>query len=117
MPGIGSKLAQRIITFRDRLGGFYSIEQIKETYGLPDSTFQKIKPKLLLGNPAVKKININTASLDEMKTHPYLRYVLANAIVQYRTQHGNFSTVGDIKKIMAITDDIFNKVSPYLSLN
>ena len=117
LPGIGSKLAQRIITFRDRLGGFYSIEQIKETYGLPDSTFQKIKPKLLLGNPAVKKININTASLDEMKTHPYLRYALANAIVQYRTEHGNFSAVGDIKKIMAITDDIFNKVSPYLSLN
>lgn len=117
LPGIGSKLAQRIITFRDRLGGFYSVDQIKETYGLPDSTFIKIKPKLVLTNTTVKQININTASLDEMKAHPYIRYAIANAIIQYRTQHGNFSSVADIKKIVIITDDIFNKVSPYLTVN
>ncbi len=117
LPGIGSKLAQRIITFREKLGGFYSVEQIKETFGLPDSTFLKIKSKLTLSNFSVKKININTASLEEMKAHPYLRYALANAIVQYRTQHGNFSAISDIKKIMVITDEVFNKVSPYLSIN
>ena len=115
--GIGSKLAQRIITFRDRLGGFYSVDQVKETYGLPDSTFQKIRSKLILTNTSIKKININTASLDEMKTHPYIRYNLANAFMQYRTQHGNFTSVADIKKIMIITDEIYNKVSPYLTVN
>lgn len=113
--GIGSKLAQRIITFREKLGGFYSVDQIKETYGLPDSTFIKIRPKLILTNTAVKKLNINTASLDEMRSHPYIRYNLANAFVQYRAQHGNFSSVEDIKKIMIITDEIFAKVSPYLT--
>ena len=45
LPGIGSKLAARIINFRDKLGGFYSIDQVRETFGLPDSTFQKIKAK------------------------------------------------------------------------
>jgi len=117
LPGIGSKLAQRIITFRDKLGGFYSVDQVKETYGLPDSTFQKIKSKLILSNTSVKKININSASLDEMKSHPYLRYNLANAIIQYRTQHGNFSSINDVKKIMIVTDEIFNKTAPYLSVN
>ena len=117
LPGIGSKLAQRIIAFRDKLGGFYSIDQIKETYGLPDSTFIKIRPKLNLTNVAIKKININTATLDEMKSHPYIRYNIANAFIQYRTQHGNFSSVSDIKKIMIITDEIFNKLSPYLTIN
>ena len=48
LPGIGSKLAARIVTFREKLGGFYSVEQIGETYGLPDSTFQKIKQWLKL---------------------------------------------------------------------
>ena len=115
--GIGSKLAQRIITFREKLGGFYSIEQVKETYGLHDSVFQKIKPKLILANTSVKKININSASLEEMKSHPYIRYNLANAFIQYRTQHGNFSSVNDIKKILIITDEIFSKVSPYISLD
>jgi len=117
LPGIGSKLAQRIIAFRDKLGGFYSVDQIKETYGLPDSTFIKIKPKLILTNPGVKQININTATLDEMKSHPYIRFNLANAIMQYRTQHGDFSSVADIKKIMIVIDEVFNKVSPYLIVN
>ncbi len=117
LPGIGSKLAQRIITFRDKLGGFYSIEQIKETYGLSDSTFIKIKSRLILTNPAVKQININTATLDEMRSHPYIRYAIANAILQFKTQHGNFSSIDDIKKIMIVTDDVFTKVSPYLTIN
>ncbi len=117
LPGIGSKLSQRIIAFRDKLGGFYKVEQIGETFGLPDSTFQKIKTRLSISNAGIKQLNINTATLDELKAHPYLRYNIANAIIQYRSQHGNFASVNDIKKIMLVTDDVFNKVSPYLKVN
>ena len=116
LPGIGSKLASRIITFRERLGGFYSVEQIGETYGLPDSTFQKIKPYLKLDNTSIKKININTATIDEMKAHPYIKYGLANPIVAYRNEHGSFSKIEDIKKVMAVTEDIYKKIAPYLTL-
>lgn len=116
LPGIGSKLANRIVNFRNKLGGFYAIEQMRETFGLPDSTFQKIKPYLLLENIAVKKININTATLDELKAHPYIRYNIANAIVAYRNEHGLFSTMEDLKKIMIITDELHKKIIPYLSL-
>ncbi len=116
LPGIGGKLAQRIISFRNKLGGFYSIDQVGETYLLPDSTFQKIKSRLVLGNTLVKQININTASVDEMKSHPYLRYNLANSIFQYRLQHGNFNSIEEIKKIMSVTEEVFKKVAPYLSL-
>ncbi len=116
LPGIGSKLSQRIIAFREKLGGFYSIDQVGETYFLPDSTFQKIKPYLVLNSKSIKQININSASVDEMKSHPYLRYNLANAIFQYRKQHGNFNSVEDVKKIMLVTDEIYNKAAPYLAL-
>lgn len=116
LPGIGSKLAQRIITFRDKLGGFYKLEQVGETFGLPDSTFQKIRTRLSINNPSVKQISINTATLDELKNHPYIRYNIANAIIQYRAQHGNFSAIAELKKIMPITEDIYNKVLPYLKL-
>lgn len=116
LPGIGSKLAQRIIAFRNKLGGFYSIDQVGETYLLPDSTFRKIIPKLTIANSNVKQININMASIDEMKAHPYLRYNLANAIFQYRQQHGSFNSVEEIKKIMLVTETTYNKVSPYLAV-
>lgn len=117
LPGIGSKLSQRILNFRDKLGGFYNIEQVGETFGLPDSTFQKIKPQLRVGSNGLRQININNATVDVLKSHPYIRYSLANAIVQYRSQHGNFATVADVKKIMVITEDIFNKAAPYLKVN
>ncbi len=116
LPGIGSKLAQRIIAFREKLGGFYSTGQVAETYFLPDSTFQKIKPYLILNEKSIKQININVASLDEMKSHPYIKYNLANAIVQYRKQHGNFTAVEEVKKIMMVTDEIYDKVFPYFSV-
>ena len=116
LPGIGSKLANRIINFRDKLGGFYKVEQVAETFALPDSTFQKIKANLILTSATVKKININTATLDELKIHPYIRYNLASAIVQYRLQHGVFLTISDIKKIMMVTEEIYLKLAPYLSV-
>ena len=114
LPGIGTKLAVRIVTFREKLGGFYSIDQIGETYGLPDSTFQKIKQHLKLENPSVKKINVNTATVDEMKAHPYIKYSIANPIVAYRNEHGSFSNLEDIKKVMAVTDEIYKKIAHYL---
>ncbi|MBL7743240.1 MAG: helix-hairpin-helix domain-containing protein [Chitinophagaceae bacterium] len=116
LPGIGSKLAARIVNFRDKLGGFWTIDQVKETYGLPDSTFQKIKPRLQLGTTPVKKININTATMDELKAHPYIKYNLAKPIVAYREEHGAFSKIEDIRKIMAITEESYQKMSPYLTL-
>ena len=116
LPGIGDKLALRIVNFREKLGGFYSIEQIAETYGLTDSSFQKIKPFLKIDNTSLKKINVNTATKDEMKSHPYLKWNLANAIVEYRNQHGNFSSVDDLKKISLITASVFDKIKFYLTL-
>ncbi|MGG9961752.1 ComEA family DNA-binding protein [Ferruginibacter sp. SUN106] len=116
LPGIGSKLAQRIINFRDKLGGFYKPEQVGETFGLPDSTFQKIKARLSISNSGIKQLNINTATVDELKAHPYIRYNIANAIVQYRAQHGNFSSVADIKNIMLVTEEVYSKAAPYLTV-
>lgn len=115
LPGIGNKLAFRIINFRDKLGGFYSVAQVAETFGLPDSTFQKIKQYLKLDNTSVRKININMATADELKAHPYIKWALANPIIAYRKEHGLFAKVEDIKKIMAVTDDIYNKIAPYLT--
>jgi competence ComEA-like helix-hairpin-helix protein len=115
LPGIGSKLAARIVNFRDKLGGFYSIDQVGETYGLPDSTFQKIKKYLKLDTLSIKKINVNTATVEELKAHPYIKWNLANPIVAYRNEHGAFSKPEDLKKIMAVTDEIYNKMAPYIT--
>jgi competence ComEA-like helix-hairpin-helix protein len=116
LPGIGSKLASRIIHFRDKLGGFYDIEQVAETYGLPDSTYDRIKPFLNLGTKALVTININEADLSRLRQHPYIGWTIAKALVQYREQHGPFSSVEDISKISAISTDQVKRLIPYLSI-
>ncbi len=116
LPGIGSKLAQRIISFREKLGGFYSVDQVGETFGLPDSVFQKIRLFLKMSEASIRKININTATQDELKIHPYIRWQVANAIVQYRQQHGSFSSIDQLKNIALLKEEAFSKIAPYLKL-
>jgi DNA uptake protein ComE-like DNA-binding protein len=119
LPGIGSKLAARIVLFREKLGGFYSIDQIAETYGLADSVFLKISPYLQYtnNNAQLKFISINLADAATLSKHPYINYRLANAIVQYRQQHGPFKQVEDLQQIMLITSQVYNKLLPYLILD
>ena len=115
LAGIGSKLAARIVNFRDKLGGFYSVDQVGETYGLPDSTFQKLKSSFQLSG-SVRKLNVNTATKDELKVHPYFKWNLANAIVEYRNQHGAFKSLDELKNIAIIDDAAFDKIVHYLTL-
>lgn len=118
LPGIGSKLAARIVAFREKLGGFYAVEQIREVYGLSDSTFKKIASYLqLTGASAVRRININLATADEMKSHPYIKSTLANAIVAYRKANGSFGKAEDLLNIMSVTEDMFAKLRPYIDVD
>jgi competence protein ComEA len=116
LPGIGPTLARRIIHFRDRLGGFYNIDQVKETYGVSGSTFNIIKPYLILGNKPVNHININLADAATLKQHPYFTWAMANALVQYREQHGPFQHLEDLSAINAILPDQLKRLIPYLSI-
>jgi competence ComEA-like helix-hairpin-helix protein len=116
LPGIGSKLASRIVNFRDKLGGFATVNQLGETYGLPDSTFQKIRDKLQCNTNGIKKYDINTVDINALKTHPYIKWNIANAIINYRQQHGNYKALEDLMKIDIINKEVFGKMSPYLTL-
>ena len=114
--GIGSKLAARIVSFRNKLGGFYSVDQVGETYGVPDSTFQKIKPYLKLNYNGIDKMNINSATYDELNAHPYISSKLAYLIMKYRKDNGNFANLDKLKELISQTNDSFEKVVNYLTL-
>lgn len=111
--GIGPKLALRIINFRDKLGGFYSIDQLAETYGIPDSTFQKIKPFLKINTTMIKKININTANYNELNQHPYINSKTAFQILKYRKENSNFTTIEEVKTLVQANDS-FEKIMHYI---
>lgn len=114
--GIGSKLAARIVNYREKLGGFYSISQVGETYGVPDSTFQKIKPYLVLNTAAIKKLDINSATYEELNAHPYISSKLAYLIMKYRKDNSRFTSFDALKELVAQTNDSYEKVMNYLSI-
>ncbi|MBX2874466.1 MAG: helix-hairpin-helix domain-containing protein [Saprospiraceae bacterium] len=114
--GIGPSYSQRIVKFRDKLGGFHRIAQVAETFGLPDSTFQKIKPYLdITTGPETIAINVVDATV--LQQHPYIRWKEANIIMAYRKEHGPFASLDDLKKVRALSADLILKLSPYLKFD
>ncbi|MDZ7878009.1 MAG: helix-hairpin-helix domain-containing protein [Saprospiraceae bacterium] len=111
--GIGSIFAARIINHRERLGGFATIEQLKEVY-LPDSTVKNIAPNLKLTTLVSRKLHINKAAPDAL-THPYLTRKQAESLVRYRLNHGEFKTINDIKQTGLFSDTHLEKLRPYMS--
>jgi len=116
IPNLDRNIAYRIIKYKEKLGGFLSISQVKETYGLTDSVYKTIEPYLALQTTAVKKININSADDYTLSTHPYINREVAKAITIYRAQHGAYTKVEDIKKIVFIKEELYQKIAPYLSV-
>lgn len=116
LKGIGPSYAKRITRYREKLGGFCSIDQVATTYGLPDSTFQNIKPFLKL-SPVFRKIDINSASIEDMKQHPYISSKIAQLIVSYRGHHGHFQSIEDLAKIRAFDQKLVIKLEPYLNFD
>lgn len=114
IKGIGPAFASRIIRYRDRLGGFYAKEQLKEVYGLDSAKWIQISPQIKITTSLIKKININTALFEELKNHPYLKYKQINALIQYRKQHGNYHNLQDLKNVVLLNEEILRKLEPYL---
>lgn len=115
IKGIGPAFAKRIAKYREKLGGFYAKEQLMEVYGLDSIKYNEIKAQIRVNTANITQININTAEFDDMKNHPYLKFKQINAIIQYRKQHGKFKSIEDLKKVMVLTPQIIQNITPYLS--
>lgn len=116
LPGIGPKLASRIIKFREALGGFYQVSQVAEVFGLPDSVYQRIRPRLTCQPGQQIRLSLNEAGIEELSRHPYIRRSLASQIIAFRNLHGPFSDLQHLLQLHAMNDSILKRMLPYLRL-
>jgi len=115
LKGIGSILSKRILKYREVLGGFYRIEQLKEVYGVTAETYDMIKDNVVVSSlERIKKININEIDAHSLAKHPYLSPKDAKLIVNYRLQHGSYTNIEDLAKIGTLSDLAIAKIAPYL---
>lgn len=117
LPGIGETRARQLVSYREKLGGYCSVEQLGELHGLPDSVFQRIKPNLAVSAADIRKINLNNATVAELDAHPYISKRQAERIIAFREQHGAYSSTQELGKIRAFSDKVWlSKVEPYLGV-
>lgn len=114
VPLFGSKRAARLVEYRDRLGGFYSLEQMREVYVLQDIDMEHVAKYFTLRPGDVRKININTASYKELVSHPYFDAYLTKTILNYREKHGKIESFEQLQRITHAYPELMEKLRHYI---
>ena len=117
LRGIGSGYAKMIVSYREKLGGFYTSAQLLEVYKFSDETYKKIKHQLQIDTTLIRKININTATVKELKSHPYISYYQALSIVENRELQPQmrYNSLYDMVVDEDLKEEDILRVAPYFS--
>ncbi len=118
VSGIGEALSLRILTEKEKFGGFVSMDQMKHIWGLSPEVIENLNKHFTIKTlPPIKKIPINSASIKELTQFPYFRYAIAKSIVTYRSMNGDIKTVEDLTKIKDFPVEKINIIGLYLDFN
>ena len=110
VPGIGSGYARRIISYGERLGGYYDVSQLLDIEGFPKEALQYF----VVSNPHLRKININQLTLGQLKAHPDISFNQAKAIAEYRRLKGPIKNIRQLQLQKDFNDDDFRRLEPYV---
>ena len=114
--GIGPYTTHKILSYRDKLGGFTSIDQLKEIYKIDPLLFDTCGTQFTCSIEHLKRIHVNHCTLQELDKHPYLNKSQAKTIISYREMHGSFSSINDLNKVALLDQNTLNKIIPYLTI-
>ena len=113
IPGIGSSYAKRIVKYRNLLGGYKSVEQLKEVYGFTDELYDKVLP-FVQADKSIIKLDINKLEFKEILAHPYIDYEQTKAIMNLRRRIGRIESVEELGMLDEFSSDDIIRISPYL---
>jgi len=114
VPMFGNKRAQKLVEYRENLGGFYSFEQVKEVYILQNIDIELLQKYFTLNVSLIRKIKINTATYKELVAHPYIDSYLAKLIINYREKKGNFTSMEEVQKATNAYQELMDKLRYYI---
>ena len=110
IPGIGSGIARLITGYRQRLGGFYTLEQLREI----DLDPEPLRPWLRIDSTAIRRLNLNRVGIDRLRRHPYFNFYQAKAIVERRKKHGPLRSLKVFALYEEFTEADFERMRHYV---
>ena len=113
IPGIGSGIAKAIVVYRNRLGGFYSLEQLAEIEYITPSLMKWFK----LEEPLVRPLKINEIGLETLRAHPYLNFYQARIIVEHRRKKGSIKSLSQLSLYEEFTEKDLERLSAYFKFD
>lgn len=116
LSGIGAYYAKKIVDYRSKLGGYVSKDQLLELWKFDEEKLNKIRNNIDVDLSKVKKININTCSAEQLQSHPYIDWNVANSIVKMRAKYEKYSNFEQLLRSDLISSELLEKIKPYLSL-
>ena len=115
LHGIGPAYARRIVTYRNRLGGFIRKEQLLEVNGITPELLSHIAPYITVDTTVRTLIPINTIELKQLVKHPYIEYFQARDIIKLRNAGQRFTTADDLRAVPSMTESSLVRLLPYIS--
>ena len=113
IPGIGSGIAGSIVRYRERLGGFYALNQLEEVKHVTPDLLKWFK----LENDSIRKVEINKAGLDKLRAHPYLNFYQAKIIIEHRRKKGPIKSLSQLALYEEFAEKDLNRLSAYISFD
>lgn len=110
IPGVGPYFARKIYRYREQLGGFVRKEQLTDIEGFPESAL----PYINIEPSAVHRLNVNKATHEQLRRHPYINFRQAQAITDYRRLRGSISSIQTLRSLRVFTDSDLQRLLPYL---
>lgn len=110
VPGIGRYYASRIVRYRNDLGGYVSVAQLSEIEGIPEAALSYFR----VTGGAVKKLNLNRLTLNELKHHPYINFYQARRIIDYRRLKGPLHGIDDLRLLKDFSQRDIERLRPYV---
>lgn len=117
IPGIGPSYSKRIVKYRNLLGGFYSIKQLKEVYGIDEEKYEALEPWFKIDTTLIQKININQSDFKTLVRHPYLDKEQTRSILRLIKQNGKIQGWNDLILLEEFSSSKREKLIPYISFD